>query len=107
MKPSIQIGLILSFVSQAFAGPKLAKDLPPGNTSALVSVVVQFKTPPTKDELQQLGAYGQLKKIFNSINAVIATVSLSLLAALEADPNVKYISPNRTQTFFFDDTAAT
>src|SRR6185503_6242101 len=68
---------------------------------------VQFKTPPTKDELQQLGAYGQLKKIFNSINAVNATVSPSLLAALEADPNVKYISPNRKQTSFLDITTAT
>ena len=106
MKKSIQIGFVLSFASLAFAGPKLSKDLPPGNSSAPVSVIVQFKTPPTKDELKQLGPYGQMKKVFNSINAVNVIVSPSLLAALEADPNVKYISPNRAHRSFLDLTTA-
>jgi len=53
MKKSIQIGFVLGFASLAFAG-QLSKDLPPGNSSAPVTVIVQFKTPPTKAELQQL-----------------------------------------------------
>jgi serine protease AprX len=97
---------MLSFASLVFAGPKLSKDLPSANSNSSVNVIVQFKTPPTKDELQQLGPYGQTKKIFNSINAVNVTVSSSLLAALEADPNVKYISPNRAHRSFLDLTTA-
>src|SRR6266576_816176 len=106
MKKSIQLGFVLSFASLVFAGPKLSKDLPSANLNSSVNVIVQFKTPPTKDELQQLGPYGQTKKIFNSINAVNVTVSSSLLAALEADPNVKYVSPNRPHRSFLDLTTA-
>src|SRR6266576_1879579 len=106
MKKSIQLGFVLSFASLVFAAPKLSKDLPPANSNSSVNVIVQFKTPPTKDELQQLGPYGQMKKIFNSINAVNVTVSSSLLAALEADPNVKYVSPNRAHRSFLDLTTA-
>jgi serine protease AprX len=106
MKQFIQISFLLGFVDLAFAGPKLAKDLPPANSSASVDVIVQFKTPPTKDELKQLGPYGQMKKIFNSINAVNVTISPAMLATLEADPNVRYISPNRSNKGFLDLTTA-
>src|SRR6266568_2684621 len=101
MKKSIQIGFVVSFASLAFAG-QLSKDLPPATSIAPVSVIVQFKTPPTKDELQQLGSYGQLKKTFNSIKAICATVSPSVFAALKADPNVKYVSPDRKHRSFLD-----
>ena len=90
MKKSIQIGFVLNFASLAFAG-QLSKDRPPGTSSGSVSVIVQFKTPPTKDELKQFGAYGQVKKTFNSIKAISATVSPSVFAALKADQNVKYV----------------
>jgi len=56
---------------------------------------VQFRTPPTKDELQQIGTYGQVKKLFNSITGASVTVTPGALAALEADPNVTYVSPDR------------
>ncbi len=106
MKKSIQLGLILGFSSLAFGASKLSNDLPSGNSSALVNVIVQFKTPPTKDELKMFGPYGQVKKTFNSINAIFVTVSPSLLAALQADPNVKYVSPNRPHRSFLDFTTA-
>jgi serine protease AprX len=102
MKKLIQLGFVLSFASLAFGASKLSHDLPPGNSSALVNVIVQFKTPPTKDELKQFGPYGQVKKTFNSINAIYVTVSPSLLAILQADPNVKYVSPNRSHRSFLD-----
>src|SRR6266853_1589675 len=101
MKKLIQIGFVLNFGYLAFAG-QLSKDLPPANSSGSVSVIVQFKTPPTKDELKQFGAYGQVKKTFNSIKAISATVSPSVFAALKADPNVKYVSPNRKHRSFLD-----
>jgi serine protease AprX len=85
-----------------FAGPKLAKDLPPPNSTAPVDIILQFKTLPTKDDLKQLGPYGQTKKTFNTIKAIEVTVSPSVLAKLEAMPNVKYISPNRKNQRFLD-----
>ncbi len=106
MKKSILIALILSLASVAFAASKLSSDLPPGNSNALVNVIVQFKTLPTKDELKLFGPYGQVKKTFNSINAIFVTVSPGLFAALQADSNVKYVSPNRAQRSFLDLTTA-
>ena len=105
MKKSIQLGFVMSFASLAFAG-QLSKDLPPTTSNAQVDVIVQFKTLPTKDQLKLLGPYGQVKKTFNSIKAVNVTVSASVLAALKADPNVKYVSPNRNHRAFLDLTAA-
>ena len=90
MKPNkgIKITLLLGLVNVVFAGPKLAKDLPPPNSTAPVDVILQFKTLPTKDDLKQLGSYGQTKKTFNTIKAVELTVSPRALAGLEAMPNV-------------------
>src|SRR5712664_3422320 len=102
MKKIFQVSFLLAFVPFAYAGPKLAKDLPGANSNAAVDVIVQFKTPPTKNELKQFGAYGQVKKTFNSIKAIHVTVSASVLTALEADPNVKYVSPNRRTKGFLD-----
>jgi len=104
MKPNkgIKITLLLGLVNIVFAGPKLAKDLPPPNSTAPVDVILQFKTLPTKDDLRQLGAYGQTKKTFNTIKAIEVTVSPKVLAALESMPNVKYISPNRKNQRFLD-----
>ena len=51
----LRISVLLVFGPLAFAGSKLAKDLPPGNSNVLVDVIVQFKTPPAKDELKPLG----------------------------------------------------
>ena len=104
MKPNkgIKITLLLGLVNIVFAGPKLAKDLPPPNSIAPVDIILQFKTLPTKDDLKQLGPYGQTKKTFNTIKAIEVTVSPKVLAALESMPNVKYISPNRKNQRFLD-----
>ena len=45
----------------AFAGSKIAPDVPQSNSNANIDVIVQYKTPPSKDELKQLGPYGQIK----------------------------------------------
>jgi serine protease AprX len=104
MKPNkgIKITLLLGLVNIVFAGPKLAKDLPASNSTAPVDIILQFKTLPTKDDLKQLGSYGQTKKTFNTIKAIEVTVSPRALATLEAMPNVKYISPNRKNQRFLD-----
>src|SRR5260370_32766834 len=106
MKSFIQITFLLGFAPLAFAGSKLASDLPPATSNTPVDVIIQFKTQPNKDELKLLGPYGQAKKTYNSINAIFVTVSPSVFAALAADPNVRYISPNRKHKGFLDITTA-
>src|SRR5438270_566652 len=106
MRHFIQISLLLGSASLAFAGPKLAKDLPPSTSTGLVEVIVQFKNPPTKDQLKQLGAYGQMKKVFDGIKAALVTIPASLLPTLEADPSIVYVSPNRLNQRFLDVTTA-
>jgi hypothetical protein len=62
-------------------------------TNYSLGPIVQFHTPPTNDDLKQLGTFGQVKKNFGSIKAVNASVPSNSLAALENNPNVRYISP--------------
>lgn len=100
MKKIFEIWFLLGVAPLAFAGPKLAKDLSPATSNAPLDVIVQFKTPPTNDDLKLLGAYGHMNKISDAINAVNATISPSALAALEANPNVRYVSPNRARQKF-------
>src|SRR5689334_19500697 len=97
MKPILLLTL-LTAASIAVAAPSASKhapDVPSGGGKASIEVIVQYKTPPTKDELKQLGPYGQIKKQFTAINAVWAVVTLDDIATIEKDPNVVYISPNR------------
>jgi serine protease AprX len=101
-KHGITIALFLILVNIAFADSKLAKDLPRSNSTGKVDVIVQFKTLPTREDLKQLGAYGQTKKTFNTIKAIQVTVSPSMLETLESMPNVSYISPNRKNRSFLD-----
>jgi serine protease AprX len=103
MRPVLLMTLLASL---SFAGPKLAPDLP-SDANAMVDVIIQFKTPPTKQELKQLGAYGRMKKVFQNINGANLQLPMSLVQALENDPNVAYVSPNRTSTGMLDIVTAT
>ena len=103
MRAVLLIGLLASL---SFAGPKLAPDLP-SDANVPVDVIIQFKTPPTKQELKQLGSYGQMKKIFQNINGANLELPMSVVQALENDPNVAYISPNRISTGMLDIVTAT
>src|SRR5579864_1106077 len=96
MRTFFGVTLIMAANVAGFGGTKIAPDLPQSNPNALVDVIVRYKTPPSKDELKQLGPYGQIKKIFNVINGVHVTLSVSTIQQLQSDPNIAYISPNRT-----------
>ena len=78
-----------------YAGAKLAPDLEQSNPNANVDVIVQFKTAPTKNELKELGPYGQVKKTYSTINGINVSLPVSVIQQLESDPNLAYISPNR------------
>src|SRR6266849_6728412 len=101
-----QLFLVLVLAGASFAGPKLAPDLP-SDPNATVDVIIQFNTPPTNQELKQLGPYGQMKKVFQGINAANLQLSMSTVQAMESDPNVAYISPNRTTNGALDIVTAT
>src|SRR5207248_7692298 len=102
MKSFFRISVVFAIAPLGFAGPRLAKDLPPSSANGTVDIIVQFKTPPSKSDLQQLGAYGQVKRSFTSINAVSVTVTADALATLDTNPNVQSVSPNRPQKGFLD-----
>src|SRR2546421_11040081 len=61
MYNSFRMAVLFLAALTAFGGTKVAPDLPQSNPNAVVDVIVQFKTVPSKDELKQLGPYGQVK----------------------------------------------
>jgi hypothetical protein len=75
--------------------------------SAVVDVIVQFKTPPTRQELKDIGSYGQLKKQFDGIKAINVQLTRKKVNKLMNDPNVLYVSPNRPATGSLDIVDAT
>jgi serine protease AprX len=89
--------LLITGAQLMFAGPKIAPDVPTSTTSnALTEVIVRYKIPPSKDELKQLGPFGQIKKHLDVINALHLSLPQRVITALASDPNVVYISPNRS-----------
>jgi serine protease AprX len=97
---------VFAGASLLFAGPKVSPDLT-GNSNPSIDVIVQYNSAPTKDELKQLGPYGQVKKQFVHVNAVEVFLSPATITAIQSDPNVKYVSPNRANSRFLDITTAT
>lgn len=89
-----RLSLLIFAVSTAFAGPKIAPDLNP-NSNAAIDVIVQFNHVLSADELRNLGAYGQLKQVFNSIRGASIKLPANVVQRLAADPSVVYISPDR------------
>src|SRR6266850_769457 len=102
------LGLVLPTFGQngQGGGNKHSWDLN-NDQNADVDVIVQFKTPPTKQELKQLGPYGKMKKLFQGVNAINLQLSRKLIDQLEKDPNVLYVSPNRISTGSLDIVDAT
>src|SRR5260370_3473765 len=95
MKNFLRITVLVTTALTAIAGSKIAPDLPQSNPSAVLDVIVQYKTPATKAELQLLGAHGQIKKIYSVITGVNVTLPVSVIQQIQSDPNVRYVTPNR------------
>src|SRR5438034_1162232 len=101
MKRLLILSLFIATVT-ASAAPKLSADLPKWGGSELMDVIVQFKSAPSKDDLKQLGPYGQVKKHLDIINAVHISLTLSDIQALQNNPAVAYVSPVRALTGSLD-----
>src|SRR5580704_9779247 len=77
-------------------------DMPSATPTGLVDVIIQFKSVPSKNQLKQLGPYGQVKKQFASLNAIHMTLPVSLVKVLATLPWISYITPNRPTTGSLD-----
>ena len=102
--------LVLSAMpSYAGARPVLDNDAPTAKLSAdlqqraaganrMVTVSVQHRQMPTRAHLNDMQGRGAtIRSKFHTIRAVTMRVPVSMLAELAKDPNVAYITPDRTQ----------
>jgi serine protease AprX len=94
----LMVWALISTASLAFAGSqKLAKDLEGKGPSDRVDVIVQFKqAPTTKHHQKLLSKGGTFKNRLGLVKGGSYSVPASALAALAADPDVAYISPDRS-----------
>src|SRR5437867_4370987 len=92
---SVFLVVLVAGLNLALAGSKIAPDVPKSKSTTFTDVIVRFKAPPTKDDLKQLGPYGQIKKQLTLVNAVLVSLSQADIQTLENNPAVAYVSPNR------------
>jgi serine protease AprX len=84
----------------ATSSRKFSADLmkPTADSNGMVSVIVQHRQMPTMAHLQAMQGRGAtIKTQFHTIRAVAMRVPVSMLAELENDPNVAYVTPDRNQ----------
>jgi hypothetical protein len=80
---------------------KISPDLAANPTSGNVQVIVQYYNPPSAGAGGLLGGVlglvgGLVKAVLGTIDALVEVVPYGNLNSIAADPNVKYISPDRT-----------
>src|SRR6516165_7059134 len=76
---------------------KIASDLAKADPHSVVNVIVQFKTPPSSQDIQavnQLGGNAR-KADLGFIKGAAFSVPATALNGLSDNPNVLYISPDR------------
>src|SRR5260370_9513651 len=105
MKKSIASLVFLSSTVLVFAGQKIAPDLNLSNPNAAQDVIVQFNGPVSADQLKQYG--GIVKHVFSRLNTAAVKLPAHVIQQLSSDPNVKYISPDRTSKGALDVSTAT
>ena len=68
------------------------------DANGMVTVIVQHRQMPSDAHLKAMHDRGAtIRSKFHTIRAVTMRVPVSMLAVLAKDPNVKYITPDRTQ----------
>src|SRR4051812_3599793 len=86
--------LLVCCTQLVLAKSKLSPELQSMNQSS--DVIVQFTTPVTdglKNSVTQNG--GKVKQTFAFINAALYNLPAAAIKALEHNPNVRYVSPDR------------
>jgi hypothetical protein len=86
---------------------KLSKDLQNVDPNAKVRVIIQWKNAPSDSKNQTiLNLGGVLGPVLGLVKSVVCTLTGSALQTLVNDPDVVYISPDRTLAARLDNTAA-
>jgi serine protease AprX len=98
MKKTFVLFLSAFLTSGLCAGSgKLAKDLEALDPAANVDVIVQFKQAPTEVQHQRVMSRGGVhKKALDLIKGALYSIPANKLKELSEDPDVVYISPDRT-----------
>jgi serine protease AprX len=84
----------------ATSSRKFSADLqkPSADGNGMVSIIVQHRQMPTSAHLKAMQGRGAtIRNQFHTIRAVAMRVPVSMLAELESDPNVSYVTPDRNQ----------
>ncbi len=89
--------LLMLAAGMAFAGPrKLSKELRGLKASDQVNVIVQFNHAPTaKDHKTVMRLGGRMRRELRHVRSGAYTLPAAVLASLEGDSSVAYISPDR------------
>ncbi|MGB7137022.1 MAG: S8 family serine peptidase, partial [Acidobacteriaceae bacterium] len=94
------LGSLATLAATALAAStngKIAPDLAASSSGAAQPVIIQYYNPPSSGETGLLGLLGGLlKTVLSPINAIVADLAPAQLNLIASDPNVKYISPDRT-----------
>src|SRR5580704_8777039 len=103
------VGFVLAGITSlaAFGAARVAPDMPRSAASGTVDIIVQFKSQPNAETLHQVRTAGQLRRQYRAIPAVHMTVPFSMLGRIASNPQVAYVSPNRTTTSSLDITTQT
>ncbi|MGB7355943.1 MAG: S8 family peptidase, partial [Acidobacteriaceae bacterium] len=93
------LGSLAALATTAFAAStssKISPDLASSSSGTAQPVIIQYYNPPSSGETGLLGLLGGLlKTVLSPINAIVADLAPAQLNTIAADPNVKYISPDR------------
>src|SRR6202521_5955669 len=115
--------LLITGTQLIFAGSKLSPDLPTSVGNNLIDVIVRFKNNAQKaspnngnqgngnqgegnhgdwnhsdnynNDVQQVGQHGEVEHTWQNINSVHMKLTLNAIRALQANPSVLYVTPNR------------
>ncbi|MCZ2147762.1 MAG: hypothetical protein LC126_08290, partial [Bryobacterales bacterium] len=90
-----------------FADPRISHDLNGRSSNQPVDVIIQFKVPPSNNDLLQVGPFGQLRRQFRSMKAIHVRMPERFIQIFKLLPNVAYISPNRPMKGSLDVTTGT
>jgi len=81
----------------ARAHAKLARDLHYNKPDQLINVIVQFRVTPRAEHYARMANRGaQVRTKLHSIHAAAFQLPASAIAELEKDPDILYVSPDRT-----------
>src|ERR1700686_3833493 len=80
----------------AVGATRIARDMPSSTSTGTVVIIVQYTTRPNSEALNQVRTSGLVKRQYLAIPAVYMTVPVAMIGRIASDPQVAYVSPNRT-----------